>query len=100
MATSASTSKKSSTFESVFNATVVSDLEIVSVKVKFIKIFTYNEQKRAMLLIEHDGDNKKVYCFPDTVIGLKAPFKAELLVEKCVHKEEEYWNVTAVTDIN
>lgn len=96
MTSSEETTKTPSGFESAFQTTDTTELEIVSCTVKFLKPFTKDEVKRVMILIEHKGINKKVYCFPDTVAGLKAPFKAELLLE---HRNE-FWNVTAVTELD
>ena len=85
--------KKPSAFESALVATTEADIEIVACNVRFIKQFTYEQSARAMMVITHDGATKKAYCFADVVADLKAPFKAELLIEQ----KDGYWNVTAVT---
>lgn len=92
----ATKSKTSSTFESVFASINTEAVEYITCKVRFIKLFTHKEMRRAMLVVEHDGVTKKVYCFPDTIGELKAPFKADMLVEL---NDEGYWNVTAISEV-
>lgn len=90
--------KKTSSFESVFVATSASALEMVQCNVKFIRHMTFDDNKRAMLLVERNGVTSKVYCFAEVVEGLRAPFKAELLVEEKIASDKKvYWNVTAIS---
>ena len=94
-ATKQSTHKAPTALESASTVMQSSDFDIVECNVRFIKHFVHDDQRRTMLLITVNNETRKVYCFPEVVDGLRAPFKAELLLEK----RGDYWNVNAVAEL-
>ncbi len=94
MATNSKQEIKSSTsFESAFAE--ATSFETVNATVRFIKPIPNG---RVMLLVQRRDKSYKCYGFFSMVEGLRAPFKAELLVEQRIGDDKkEYWNVTAVT---
>jgi hypothetical protein len=84
--------KTTKSFETAF--VEMMDFETVIATIRFIKPLRNNG---AMLLIERNGKNYKCYTWFDVVRDIKAPIKAELLVEMRKKDEIPYYNVTAIT---
>lgn len=86
--------KTTSSFESAFAVASDTAIEIVSAKVRFIKLMPNH---RVMLFVQRGDKHYKCYGFAAMIEGLKAPFDAELLVEQRTKESETFWNVTSVT---